>query len=131
VSAVGFGIPGPPAFAVRQGDTLSMVGVVALPAGNWSADVAFRSNGSTGGFYSPQRVVIPSSLILRGPNASNPSKQDWILSLAETSENTASWPAAIHENDHFVCSITFSDDSIPPVVRTTDDFSIFVQPRRV
>ncbi|MBU3887597.1 hypothetical protein [Methylosinus sp. KRF6] len=119
----GFGTPGNPAFSVRRGDTLELRGVVTLPAGSWSAAVAFRA-GNT-------RVVIPSTLILLGPNESNSSKNDWILTLAETSENTASWPSATSSYDYFVCAITFSDESLPPIVRTTDDFSILVQPRRV
>ncbi|WP_018264197.1 hypothetical protein [Methylosinus sp. LW4] len=121
--AQGFGTPGNPAFTVRSGDTLSLAGVVALPAGNWSAVVAFRAANA--------RYVIPSTLVLSGANASNPSKNDWILSLNETSANTALWPVASSMYDYFVCAVTFSDDSNPPVVRTTDDFSILVQPRRV
>lgn len=119
----GFGTPGNPAFTTRAGDTLELRGVVTLPAGNWSAVAAFRA-GNT-------RIVIPSTLILRGPNEKNQSKNDWILTLAETSENTASWPSANSNYDYFVCAITFSDESLPSVVRTTDDFSILVQPRRV
>jgi hypothetical protein len=121
--ATGFGVPGNPAFSVRRGDTLEMAGVVTLPSGNWSAVVAFRAGNA--------RIVIPSTLILRGANESNPSKNDWILTLAETSDNTASWPSATSSYDYFVCAITFSDESLPPIVRTTDDFSILIQPRRV
>lgn len=120
----GFGVPGDPAFTARAGDTLSLVGAVALPAGgNWSAVVAFRAGNA--------RIVIPSTLVLRGPNAADASKNDWILTLAETSANTALWPVAANAYDYFVCAVTFSDDSSPPLVRTTDDFSILVQPRRV
>jgi hypothetical protein len=128
----GFGTPGNPAFSVRRGDTLELRGVVTLPAGNWSAVVAFRAGNTRNlGESLGLRIVIPSTLILRGANESNPSKNDWILTLAETSENTASWPAATSAYDYFVCAITFSDESLPPVVRTTEDFSVFVQPRRV
>lgn len=121
--AQGFGTPGNPAFTARSGDTLSLVGVVALAAGNWYAEVAFRANNA--------RIAIPSTLVLRGPNESNPSKNDWILTLSETSANTALWPVASNPYDYFVCAVTFSDDSVPPIVRTTDDFSIRIDPRRV
>jgi hypothetical protein len=113
---------------VRAGDSLSLAGVATLPAGNWSASSSFSTIPSGN---PPRTIAIPVSMSLIAPNESNPTKNDWAITLHATAAVTATWPVVIPGQNPMRGAIKFRDDSESPITKTTGELQLFVLPNIV
>jgi hypothetical protein len=115
------------AIEIRPGDSLSLAGTVTLPAGVWSATCAFVSTEAS-------RVLNATvTLTLTGPSDDDPSRNVWAIALEASSLETANWPAPSKNASalRYSGAIKFSDDSNPPLVKTSESFEMVIRPKVV
>lgn len=113
--------PQPPdsTITIRRGDTLSYGGVVALPAGNWSATCSLGAVGS-----------IHVNLSPIGPSPNDPTRNEWTIALEASSAETGAWqispsyPKTLREVE---ARIRFQDDSNPPIVKSSAPFKVLIE----
>ena len=71
---------------VRQGDSISLTGVVQLPTGNWTGKASFLDQRPG---VTQRSIFLTVSLSLIGVNATDSSLNDWGLTVSATPQETS------------------------------------------